>query len=83
MTFTPPPKFVTGRIVRDAAEPIADPTKPLAQAEARCAELLQLLKECRNWQAEGEDGEPLGPACWTPRYATFMAKLDEAIKGPR
>lgn len=40
-----------------------------------------LLVESRRWQAEGEDGDPLGPDCWTKEYADYMKRLDAAIAG--
>jgi len=51
----------------------------LEQAQARCAEQVELLRECRKWQAEGEYGDPLGPECWTPAYAAFIARLNAAL----
>lgn len=41
--------------------------------------MIKLLVESRKWQSEGEFGAPLGPECWTPEYADYMARLEAAI----
>lgn len=59
---------------------MAEAATALSLAQSRLAEVEKLLQECRKWQADGEYGDPLGPECWTPIYADFMSRLDEAIK---
>ena len=52
------------------------------QSQKEVAEMRELLRECRKWEAEGEYGDPLGSDCWSQPYAAFMTRLDAALKQP-
>ncbi len=67
--------LVDGRVVW--ADWLAHPNG--SKPEGVNAELLEALKECMKWQAEGEFGDPLSEEYWSPAYKEFMGKTKEAI----
>ena len=67
--------LVDGRVVW--ADWLAHPNG--SKPESVNAELLEALKECMKWQAEGEFGDPLSEEYWSPAYKEFMGKTKEAI----
>ena len=67
--------LVDGRVVW--ADWLAHPNG--SKPESVNAEMLEALKECMKWQAEGEFGDPLSEEYWSPAYKEFMGKTKEAI----
>ena len=67
--------LVDGRVVW--ADWLAHPNG--SKPEGVNAEMLEALKECMKWQAEGEFGDPLSEEYWSPAYKEFMGKTKEAI----
>ena len=66
-------------IVGEAKCALVSYLRTIGEPEIVNAELLEALKECMKWQAEGEFGDPLSEEYWSPAYKEFMGKTKEAI----